>query len=88
MTLTTNPELAYTLGQKGTVTLNAAGSTTELDVDACLLQIITDATFSAITDAGESGDSLAGVELAAGTVIGGRFTAATISAGIARFYRS
>jgi hypothetical protein len=79
-----NPIATATFGQRGTI--NETGTTAVTGIEAFAIQILTDAVFSALTDASASGDAITGITLTAGTVIYGNFTAFTLTSGAARAY--
>lgn len=84
--LANQSDVAHMLGQRGSVNISPAGED-EASGDFYALQILEDGTtFSTLTEEGADGDSLAGVALDR-QVLGGRFTAAVITAGRARFYK-
>lgn len=67
----------------GVVTTNTSPVTGQF----CAIQILEDATFSAFTEAGFTGQAMTGFALPAGSVIVGNITAYTLSSGKVRAYQ-
>jgi hypothetical protein len=76
---------ATALGQFGNVVL---GNTQSATGDFAAIQVLTNTTFTSIGNPTGSMSSLAGVNLAAGTILYGRFTAATVTTGLAVLYKN
>lgn len=81
---TTDELYASEMGQVGIHFENGLDAVTGTFV---MLEVITAATFSAITIAGASGDALTGVSFPAGTQIRGHITGFTLSAGSVIAYK-
>ena len=70
-----------TFGQQGIVTETG---TTAVTGNFRAIQVLADATFTTFTESGAGGDAMTGFSIPAGTVLYGRITAFTLSAGKVR----
>lgn len=70
-------------------TVNETGTTAVTGVDLAAIQILTDATFSVLTEVGNvTGDALTGIAIKAPCILRGKFTGFTLTSGAVRAYRS
>lgn len=75
------------LGDGGVIV--ETGTTAITGQDFSAIQLLTDTTFSSLTEVGNvSGDAMTGIAIKAPTTIYGKFTGFTLTSGAVRAYRS